>query len=655
MKFKILVLAILAFSLLVPAASTINAPAVDSTGIGILTPVTASVAPGSGRIRTDIQGSLIATETEESIRIAALVASQEAEVDLQAFDVNIDINSDAQLIDGPSGGLAFALSIYNEFLHIQNPDALQLRSDMAVTGAITPDGRIERVGGVEEKIVAAHENGIKLMLIAAGQSASDAFDYVVFAREISQGSLQVVEVRTLQQAIQFSYSQGGASVEAPEFAIQPLVLVPFQASEKTLHIRQIALEEVEKARLELEKLRQSNGNDPQINAVIRSLNETLKNSQEAINKGYYYTGANAAFLANINLLTINSEEMTMQELQQRIEQLESEITTFNSTKTTTNNFEAVAAAKLRYWWARTRLAEVKEAFNNANTPSPGMVRDYYNTLSWFEAAKKLMEHASTLQGGGEINEFHAREYALDLIYLSEEIANGSQDSEVQWHLATAKQAFSNADYVASAFDLQFVISAHTTDQLVTGKTGQQIIDEFSAIDPNNAYAGDNSHWAELYYANSLYSLQEAERTGEIAGIITSVRLKQLAAGFQQAREQLTNEFANPRPPSNRTIQVTDVLPAIDQRPRLVASISPASPGTTQLVALAIIVIGILILIGVALSQLKTRRPTSRRELIKKLDEALVTGRISEGTYKRLKSKYKEKQKKLKPGALTRPG
>ncbi len=657
MKLKLLLLALLALSTISFATTQIYAPAVDSNGKGILTPITATATQGSGKIRTDIQGSLIATETEESIRAAALVASEILEIDLNEVDINVDIESDAQLIDGPSGGLAFGIIIFNELIHVVNPNYANIRGDMVVTGAITLEGRIEKVGGVEEKILAARENGVKLMLIASGQSISDAFDYSIYAREISEGELQVVEVQNLQEALEYAYTIEGSKVETNERIIQPLALEKFSASEKTLHVKSIALEEIEKARRELQQLTtEVNSNaerDQQAIAVIRSVNETLKNAQQAVDNNYYYTGANAAFLANINLKTINAEGLTSEEFQQMINELESEFNSFNRTKTIgKNNYEEIAAGQLRYWWARVKLQEVKETFTNTNSISIGVVRDYYNAVSWFEASKKLLRHASGLSPGEGLNEYNLREYALDLIEEGEAIANTSTDSEVEWHLKTAEAAFSNADYLAATFDLQFVISAKTTNALITGKTPEQILEEFGKVDIKNIYDNgrENSHWAELYYASAIYSLQDANRTGDLSLVITSVRLKQLASGFQGAARQVLSEVDNPRPLSNRTIEPLNTLPQISQEPTVIAEITSSNtmPGTLQLIAALVILIGAVILIGILLSKIKHGKPLSKEQLSEKLDEALITGRISEETYKRLSAKYHKEEKTNRP-------
>lgn len=655
MNFKSLFLSLVVLTLLVSLASAttrVYAPAVDSGGKGVLTPIYVTAAAGTGRIRTDIQTSLIAPETEDSIRIAAQAAAKEADVNLDAVDINVDIESEAQLIDGPSGGMAFATAIYNELIHLTNTSAPLMRSDLVITGAITLDGRAEKVGGVEEKVIAAEENNITLMLIAAGQSANDGIDYTVFGREISQNQLQVVEVQSLHEALIYIYSASGTRVASAEYVIRPLVLQQFDASSKTLHVKRIAEEEIQNARAELvtaqEKIAASQDGE-QARAILRSVNESLKNAEEAIHKGYYYTGANAAFLARINLETVNAEGMTAVDFQTKLNQLESEIKVFNiSVELNDANYEQVAASQLRYWWALTRLKETKEEFSNSKTVSVGSTRDYYNSQAWFQAAEKLMRYAKEIQGN-PVNEYNLREYAFDLLEQSEKIANSTSDSEMQWHLKTAKNAISGGSYAAAAFDLQFVLSADNAASEITGKTPEEIANEAKKIASVNVYS-EKSTWAELYYANALYNLQDANRSSDISGVVTAIRLRQLASFFQESHDVTAREFTNPRQAKNRTIAPLNTLPL--EEPTVSTTITATagtSVGLLQIIAIIIMTLGLVILVSVAVSKMKktTNYTPSAEEMLDKLDHALVSGRISEETYKRLRLKYKTRAKNEK--------
>lgn len=104
---------------------------------------------------------------KESARAAqSYVRSQWAELDLKkqamACGVHIHVPSGATPKDGPSAGVTMATALASVYSH------QPVRSDTAMTGEITLSGLVLPVGGVKEKVLAAHRAGMTQVILPQG-------------------------------------------------------------------------------------------------------------------------------------------------------------------------------------------------------------------------------------------------------------------------------------------------------------------------------------------------------------------------------------------------------------------------------------------------------------------------------------------------------
>ena len=135
--------------------------AVTSVG-GELLSIEVVAVPGKGVItKTGSLGDVM----QESIQAALTVVRSRAAVlgiapDYhEKYDLHIHMPEGATPKDGPSAGIALCTAIVSVLTGIP------ARSDVAMTGEITLRGEVLPIGGLKEKLLAAHRGGIKKVLI----------------------------------------------------------------------------------------------------------------------------------------------------------------------------------------------------------------------------------------------------------------------------------------------------------------------------------------------------------------------------------------------------------------------------------------------------------------------------------------------------------
>ncbi|HEX5678548.1 MAG TPA: endopeptidase La [Alcanivorax sp.] len=118
--------------------------------------------PGKGRVTTT--GSL-GDVMQESIQAAwTVVKSRSGNLgirrrQLERNDVHIHVPEGATPKDGPSAGVGMCTAMVSVLTGIP------VRADVAMTGEITLRGQVLSIGGLKEKLLAAHRGGIKTVLI----------------------------------------------------------------------------------------------------------------------------------------------------------------------------------------------------------------------------------------------------------------------------------------------------------------------------------------------------------------------------------------------------------------------------------------------------------------------------------------------------------
>ncbi len=117
---------------------------------------------GHGNLRLTGQLGGVMRESAEAA-LSYIIANYLSRVDDEDFfhkhDIHIHVPAGAVPKDGPSAGVAIATTIAS--LLFDKP----ARNDMAMTGELTLTGQVLAIGGLKDKVIAAHRAGIKTILL----------------------------------------------------------------------------------------------------------------------------------------------------------------------------------------------------------------------------------------------------------------------------------------------------------------------------------------------------------------------------------------------------------------------------------------------------------------------------------------------------------
>ncbi len=166
---------------------------------GELLTIEAAVMPGKGKLQHTGQ---LGDVMQESIQAAMTVVRSRSQVlgieadFYQKHDVHIHMPEGATPKDGPSAGIGMCTALVSALTKIP------VRSDVAMTGEITLRGEVLPIGGLKEKLLAAHRGGITTVLIPDENQK----DLVEIPDNI-KGSLDIKPVKWIDEVLEVALAE----------------------------------------------------------------------------------------------------------------------------------------------------------------------------------------------------------------------------------------------------------------------------------------------------------------------------------------------------------------------------------------------------------------------------------------------------------------
>ena len=180
---------------------------------GDLAPVEVTLLDGKGKLILTGQLGDVMRESAQAALSFARSRRRWLQLDkdfAEHRDIHMHLPAGGIPKDGPSAGITMATALISALT------GREVRADVAMTGEITLRGRVLPIGGLKEKVLAAHRGGIRTIVLPA-RNRKDLFD----VPEDVQEALEIVFVEHMEDVLNVAFPAfpvEGAIINGPSLA-----------------------------------------------------------------------------------------------------------------------------------------------------------------------------------------------------------------------------------------------------------------------------------------------------------------------------------------------------------------------------------------------------------------------------------------------------
>jgi ATP-dependent Lon protease len=182
---------------------------------GELLAIEASIMEGNGKmIMTGKLGDVMQESVQAALSYIRARAEQFglAKNFYKKIDIHVHVPEGAIPKDGPSAGIAMVTSIASVLMR------KKVRADLAMTGEITLRGRVLPIGGLKEKLLAAHRGNIKMVIIPKDNER----DLAEVPQNV-QNALKIIFVEHIDEVLKIAFIQDEEDIGATVTAAVPVI------------------------------------------------------------------------------------------------------------------------------------------------------------------------------------------------------------------------------------------------------------------------------------------------------------------------------------------------------------------------------------------------------------------------------------------------
>ena len=482
--------------------ASIPAPAVIPNTGSALTMIDLNVTAGSGNV-TVVGPATVGSDTLQSAQTAARYASTYLGLNFTKYNFAYTIVSDDSNVTGPSGGAAMTL------LAISALGNKKLRTDFTITGTVNSDGSIGEIGGVYDKVEAAYQNGLHLVLVPTATYGDESKLYLLVQDEFG---VPLVQVSNITQASRFAFnaSIGGLPYEATydlgtNYSFDSL---PTASTVCSNQCNESAFGALANYTLNSTGDMIAALGSSKFQGVKQQLYEALAQSAQVFSHGYLYASANFAFQDYLNAVYFGAHDTTKGLTLSSLEDVQTLCSSIVQPQITESDYEYVMGAELRQGWGNYTVNQALSGYNGNATDTDEVLNAAYlgaEASGWCNAAgftygyfanstDNPISFSPTLSG-----------------IAMEKLAAVSRQGYGGMYFDTAQQAYQDKNYPLAMLgaDYAFTLANAST---YGGQTTQQLLADAQSSMQQNATYGV---WATEFAKESQFYAYQAGATGNV--------------------------------------------------------------------------------------------------------------------------------------------
>ncbi len=506
MRYGFLVASLAVFLLLdVAGAATvgfakISAPAVIvSNNTGAMTAINLTVTNGSGNVVV-VGPEVIGITTVQSAYTAAQYATAYLNLSFNNYNFTYAISDASENVSGPSAGGAMTLLAISALSH------KQLRPNFTMTGTISSDGSLGEVGGVYDKVGAAADAGVKLMLVPSTPAGSQ--EDVIYLLAQTDFGIPLVQVSNINGAAYYAFNKSisGTANETrynfyTNYSVNKLPNATLACSNgcNMSVFGQLVNTTLNYTGMQIMNL----SANTKLGGIAAQLMAVLNESAVIEQHKYLYAGANLAFLDYINAFYFSNSGANVSSGLQTLLSTQQYCSSLVQPALTSRNYEYVLGAELRYSWANYTINNTIAEYNVSSIDTDDVLSSIYSAAQadgWCRASGTIY----ALQQANGTSGLVQPSNALAAVALSR--INRSQVYGPSIYLNTAQIAYKQGNYPIAILDADYAYVLYGSSASIGSMANNEIIGAAESMLTANATYGV---WATEFAKESLFYINES--------------------------------------------------------------------------------------------------------------------------------------------------